>query len=344
MVQIPPNDKSTVRKLFDFYERTAGDWRRDHLGASVVGQSCNRALWYSFRWAVKKTETGRMLRLMERGRKEEEWVIEDLRSIGISVDSFDPETGKQFRFEAFGGHFSGSCDGLAVGFPEAPNALHVFECKTANEKNFKAISKNGVKAAKPEHYTQFQIYMHYFRERGYKVDRAFYVCVCKDTDDFHVERLVYDRDEAVRYMHRAESVVFSQNPLSRVSENPTWFECGFCNFKSVCHLEMPGYLERNCRTCLSSTPLRDGTWFCDLHEKTLSGEAQRSGCEKHLFIPSLLPTSWRTEDADVQSRQVFYRDRNGVPIVDGDSKLTIGAMDDGKKEESAGGRTDAKSV
>ena len=45
---------------------------RSHLGASVIGNKCKRAIWFNFRWVKKPEFSGRQLRLFNRGHKEEE--------------------------------------------------------------------------------------------------------------------------------------------------------------------------------------------------------------------------------------------------------------------------------
>lgn len=61
---------------------------RPHLGASQVGKPCERALVYSFRHAVAKRTQGRMLRLFNRGHREEPAIIGGLRKAGMEVQEF----------------------------------------------------------------------------------------------------------------------------------------------------------------------------------------------------------------------------------------------------------------
>jgi hypothetical protein len=61
---------------------------RPHLGASQVGKPCQRALVYGFRHAVVKNTEGRMLRLFNRGHREEPAIIAMLRRIGMEVQEF----------------------------------------------------------------------------------------------------------------------------------------------------------------------------------------------------------------------------------------------------------------
>ena len=61
---------------------------RDHLGGSMIGEECERKLVYSFRWAKAPAFKGRMLRLFERGHKEEFRFVSYLRRIGAEVQEF----------------------------------------------------------------------------------------------------------------------------------------------------------------------------------------------------------------------------------------------------------------
>lgn len=322
MVKLPPIGDRIAREIYQSYEENAEDWRRPHLGASIIGRECTREIWMTWRWAVKRTFEGRMLRLFKRGHLEEAWVIDDLRAIGVAIEDEDPDTGEQWQFSWLGGHFGGSCDGLIRGgVPGAPKAMHVFECKTASAKQFATLRKKGVRAAKPEHYTQMNTYIHGFRERGLKIERALYVSVCKDNDDIYTERLHFDQGSADAALHRAKLVVKLQEPPAKISQDPSRIPCAYCAMRGPCQLERVEDLERNCRTCIESTPTETGEWRCELLGRSLSVDEQREGCGKHLFIPALLP--WKVLDAHEGARAVLYEDRNGVRIVDQLRELTV---------------------
>lgn len=66
------------------------DPRRRHLGGSLIGRKCSREIWYGFRWAKKNTHSGRMLRLFNRGHREEERLVAWLRRIGVELYEFAP--------------------------------------------------------------------------------------------------------------------------------------------------------------------------------------------------------------------------------------------------------------
>lgn len=64
------------------------DGRRRHLGGSLIGRACSRMLWYSFRWAVQTKFEGRIVRLFQRGHREEFRFVEYLESIGCEVRAY----------------------------------------------------------------------------------------------------------------------------------------------------------------------------------------------------------------------------------------------------------------
>lgn len=314
MVVLPDRPDRIAQAIFGVYVEREKDWRRPHLGASSIGdENCRRLLWYRFRWAARRPLDGRVLRLFERGNREEDWIVEDLRAAGLQVEAVDPETGEQREMWFWGGHFGGSCDGIVLGVPDAPKTWHLLECKTSNKDKFRDLLKQGVRKAQPGHYAQMQTYMH-----GLKLKRALYICVCKDDDRIYSERLHYDRTFAEALIEKAQLVIASPEPLTRISEDPSWFECKLCDYRDICHLRRHEQLERNCRTCVSSTPTEDGRWICEHHQAELSIEAQKDGCAHHLLIPTLLP--WPAVAADTEQRSIEYATDSGK-IIDRNGKL-----------------------
>lgn len=315
MVKLPPPKNQIASAIYAHYERTAKDWRRDHLGASLIGdENCLRHLWYSFRWAQAPEFEGRILRLFETGQREEERVVANLKALDWRVEDVDPATDEQWRVAFVGGHVGGGSDGAVLGVIGAPKTWHLLEVKTMNERRFKVLQKEKVRKAQPGHYAQMQIYM-----KGLGLKRALYIVVCKDNDWIYVERVAFDSAYAEAMVAKAEMVVRAPEPLSKISEDPTWFECKFCNHRPICHLQQVEKLERNCRTCTSSTPMEDGTWRCEFHKAIPLPETQRVGCEDHLFVPSLLP--WDAVDACEDERYVVYQKPDGSKLIDKEMKL-----------------------
>ena len=72
--------------------RPGSNKRRRYLGGSVVGGKCTRAGWYGFHWAAEVRFPPRVLRLFDRGHREEERFVTWLRMIGANVEEYDPAT------------------------------------------------------------------------------------------------------------------------------------------------------------------------------------------------------------------------------------------------------------
>ena len=303
MATLPDAPSPTRDAIFAAYEADRDDGFRPHLGASQIGKPCERALWYDFRWVTRSGFQGRILRLFETGQLEEARLVRNLRRIGATVLEVDPETGRQWRVEAHGGHFGGSLDAVALGLIEAPKTWHVVEFKTHSAKSFRELVAKGVAGAKPQHWAQMQIYMHLTG-----LTRALYVAVCKDTDDLHIERVRADNDAAERLLAKAGRVIYAPRPPACISEDPTWFECRFCDHHDLCHGEAAAAV--TCRSCLHAAPVAGG-WQCARWDQTLGDQEQRAACARHLFIPDLVPG----EVADAGDDHVVYRMRDGATWI-----------------------------
>lgn len=305
MVALPRPEASTVRAIYAAYE--AANEHFDSLGISVgeIGAECDRALWYGFRWASQPEQIdGRKLSIFRTGDRWEEVMVDDLRRIGVDV------WGQQDRIRLVSGHVRGKCDGKALGIPEAPKTEHLCEFKSSNDAGFKEIQKKGCQLAKPLHYGQCQIGM-----QAFGLTRCLYLVTNKNDDARYVERIHYDAEYCLRMLARAERIINTAEPPSRISEDPEFFGCKFCKHRAVCH---DGARAREtCRSCLHSSPEMGGDahWSCARWGKPLSFDEQKAGCVTHLFIPGLV--AGEVVDVDDEAETITYRMRNGSIWVDG---------------------------
>lgn len=304
MSLIPESRHTTVGAILKVYEDRADDGMRPHLGASLLGNECARALWYTFRWATRRRFDGRLLRLFLTGTLEERRFLHELRQIeGVEVHERDPDTGEQFCFSAVGGHVGGSMDACAVGLPEAPKTWHIVEFKTHNDKSFADLSKKKVAAAKPLHYAQMQCYL------GWSgMERALYLACNKNTDELYGERIRFDQVTFLELMAKAERVVAATEPMEKINQDPAWYQCRFCDHHPVCHQgDLPAV---SCRTCAHATPCMtrsSGVWRCEWHDKDLTIAEQKRACQEHLFIPPLVGFA---EPVDAGEGWVAYQRRD----------------------------------
>ena len=311
MVAIPESQHTTATAIVKWYEAKPQQ-HRPHLGASIIGHKCERYIWLTWRWALKPTFPGRVLRMFDTGSREESRLVAELRGIGAEVWDTNPETGQQWRVSAFNGHFSGALDGVAKGLPEAPKTPAVLEFKTHNNKSFNDLVKKRVKESKPQHYAQMTGYMGLM-----DIDRALYMAVNKDTDDVYVEWVHFDADEFARIMDRARRLIEATTPPWRISTDKDFFECKYCSFWNHCHGGQVA--EANCRTCVHSSPVEDGQWKCSAKNMILAEHEQRRGCDEHLMIPDLVP---HADPQDGGNNWIAYRHKeSGLMFVNGPESL-----------------------
>lgn len=309
MASIPQEDQNVV-KIYKGIVENHNEARRAYLGASSIGASCSRQLWMGFRWVKKEKFDGRQLRLFETGHLEEARFTQNLRNANFLVHDVDPTTNEQFGVQFHGGHFRGHTDGVALRIEPAVHVWHLLEYKTHGEKSFKLLQKDGMIKSKPMHHAQMQVYM-----KGMNLDIGYYLAKNKNTDELYGEVVEYDEEVAHIFIDRAKTIIFDSEPSARISDNPSWYECKWCNYSDYCHgtgSDLPYELpEVNCRTCIHATPVSNGTWDCerDLNiVPILEYEDQVEACEHHKFIPNLFP-DLEFERAD--SDNVFYRSRSG---------------------------------
>jgi hypothetical protein len=281
MAKIPEPSKTTAKRIHWLYEQKK-DEPRPHLGCSIIGHSCDRYIWLSWRWAFEPTFPGRVRRLFNTGHREEERIQSDLRELDIELYTIDEESGKQISVSAVNGHFAGSVDGIGRGFIEAPKSWAVLECKTHNTKSFADLQKKGVATAKRQHYAQMQMYMGLL-----DLDRAIYIAQCKDDDELYSEWVHFDQESFDSYLARAERLIASAGLPDGISADPAWYECKWCDYQDFCHgdkVALP-----NCRTCSHATPVKDAAWQCEIHREALTYAKQKEGCKEHIFIPKMIP-------------------------------------------------------
>ena len=235
-------------------------WR---LGASVIGDDCKRRLWYKFRWVKFEEPNPRMLRLMNRGNREEARFIDWLQKSGCQVWAFD-ENGKQFKCSAVLGHFGGGIDAV-IKLPESFNfnfpLLASFKTNGTG-KGFSALSAEGMAKCKPLHWAQECSY-------GFKmnIDFVAYLNINKNDDDLYIEVVKLDHKLGKQMEDKAEIIIKSATAPARLSDNPNNKNCQYCEVKGICFNGEA--VARSCRTCANATPIDNAQWQCSVHNAVI---------------------------------------------------------------------------
>ena len=235
--------------------------RRPHLGASMLGHSCKRYLWYNFHWAYENHVGAKLNRIFRIGDATEDLIVADLARIG------KPVMDSQLRVEGYLGHGGGSIDGRI--------GQALFEAKSMNVSNFNKVKKQGVHSGFPTYYTQVQYYM-----GKLLLDTCIFVVMNKNTQELYVETIDFDEAEFIDAQATEKAVIDGDlKDFYRVGANATWHECRFCSAVDVCHTDHP--FEVNCRTCEYSLAVHKGDWLCTKKDELLSMQDQLNACRSY---------------------------------------------------------------
>lgn len=278
----------TISKDIDTYCVTKySEGSRSHLGASQIGKSCSRALWYNFRWVYFKVYTGQQYRLFQRGHFEEPRFTEYLEGIGCEVKCFDDnnleekDKGKrQIRIYGCKGHFAGSLD-ATVKLPERyqiqQEVVFLGEFKTQGTQKFAKLVEDGCQLNKYIHYCQMCVY-------GYKLGLKYgiYLVVDKNTDYLHIEVIELDWFLGKELEDKAERIIFSQVPPNKIAASADYYECKFCDYKEVCWFDKPAV--KNCRSCKRAEPICDAQWLCNYYDNVIPKDFIKIACDEWLSI------------------------------------------------------------
>lgn len=279
MVMIPPKpEQQIIERIYKAIQlsETKPTVYLGRLGSSFIGEECVRRIWLDWRGFAREQFEGRILRLFDTGHQQETRIIADLRAAGLEVWDLLPD-GEQYQFSDDTGHFVTKMDGVVKGVPESEKTAHVLEIKTHNKNSFASLVKKGVKDAKPAHYAQIQMTM---ALSG--LSRALYVSICKDDEQFYIERVKEDKTEQARLRKRVLTLVQARMRPAGVSEDGSGLDCRFCGMKAVCtHAVDP---LRHCRTCKYAEPAEEGKWVCAGTGEELSMEQQLAGCNEYTAL------------------------------------------------------------
>jgi hypothetical protein len=319
MVALPfildPTLEAADRALED---RALRDKPRRYLGMSAIGHSCERNLWYIFRWVTRTRFSAEALKRFADGHAAEDVQAQRLRLVeGVTLWTVDPKTGRQFGYTDHGGHFGGHKDGVIAGILQAPKTVHVWEHKAVNDTKLAKLEKLKAELGEKQalaawdtvYYAQAVLYMHYSQ-----LNRHYLTASSPGGRRTVSCRTEANPELALRLIAKAERIIFGKRPPARLSNDPSWFECRWCSHREICHEGQ--WSDRNCRTCLWSTPADGGGWHCGLYDYALNADEQLAGCDDHRFIPELVPGE-QVDAAEVDALWIEYRLRDGSTFIDG---------------------------
>jgi hypothetical protein len=238
MVKIPPQNDPTIMAMYKAMEEAQDKKKRDYLGASLIGNDCARQRWYAYNHMPKAPFEAKTLMNFEDGHRTEDLTAERLRMVkGIELVTHR-ENGDQYGFTALDGKFRGHCDGFIRGLIQAPKTWHIWEAKACAHKKFEEFRRMKAKFGEKQvlrewnenYYAQAQLYMHYSQ-----LNRHYLTIAGAGGREYQSCRTEYDGSVAERYIERADRIIHATQAPPKMSENPDFFKCKWCDYKDICH-------------------------------------------------------------------------------------------------------------
>lgn len=332
---ITPGKDPTLDAVDAAVERTANaELLRPYLGMSGIGHPCARKSWYDFHWCSAKRLQAETIYKFDDGNHGESVMAARLRMVnGIHLQTHDLN-GKQFGFADINGHFRGHLDGVIKGLLQAPKTQHVWEHKQVEDakqaKLEKLVAQNEKEALKQWdiiYYAQAILYMYYS-----ELTRHYLTCSSPGGRRTISVRTDESTKEAKTLIKKAEHIIASDVPVDRMTNDPAHFMCkSFCDHADLCHRTAAPKV--NCRTCAHSFPGttgENGDWYCKVHSDVIPTDFQRTGCDRHVYIPDLLVSIAEPQKGN-DDRVEYINKTNGKPFangIDGYSSHEIYAADD----------------
>lgn len=216
-----------LTKILDSAILNRLEQKRDYIGASNVGSTCERAIWYRYNSDVIPKKTAKQRRTLEIGKRLERMVINFLQEAELEVEI--PSKDNAFlAFTDAGNHkFKGHADALLLNFPYGVKSI--LEIKTARDSSFRVFQKNGLKKWYPIYYAQVQSYM------GMSgIHSAFVLAINKDTSELHDEQIHFDKSFYLSLREKSQRIIEMVEAPSRIANSPLHFVCRMCDFRNIC--------------------------------------------------------------------------------------------------------------
>ena len=208
--------------------------RREYIGGSSIGDDCKRKLQYRLLGLEPdKHFEGRTLRIFGTGNAFEDMAIGWLTRAGFNVREKD-KTGKQFGFSHYNDRIKGHVDGIIMASPFKEDYPYLWECKSANDSNWKKFKKNGVAKTNKVYFAQIVVYQYYM---GLTENPALFTVVNKNTQEIYHERVLFDSQFAQECSDKAALILKAtdaQELMPRVAFDRDHFNCRFCEFSKRC--------------------------------------------------------------------------------------------------------------
>jgi hypothetical protein len=138
---------------------------------------------------------------------------------------------------------------------------------------YSKVAEQSLSKAKPEHFDQMCQYGYH-----YKLKYGLYLIENKNDSAITIKIVELDWNRGAELERKAQEIITAKEPPNRISDNPAFQICQWCDFKDICH---DGKLpEKNCRSCKMSKPVDQRQWFCDKHSAIIPADFIPKSCSE----------------------------------------------------------------
>lgn len=207
--------------LIDKHQSTLHDDERNYIGASSIGNSCMRAIWYQYNRYPKSIVNTKLKRTRDIGKILETLIVSWLLDAGFTIER-NNITYADKTVPMLQGHF----DGILT----LRKKKYVLEIKTAKDSSFGILVKKGVKIWSEQYYAQVQAYMGMSGIKG-----AYIIALNKDTSELYDESIDFDAVYYEKLVNKANTIATAATMPTRISGSPLWWQCKMCQYNKGCH-------------------------------------------------------------------------------------------------------------
>jgi len=199
------------------------DAKRHYIGASSIGNKCDRAIWYGFKGAESSKPSPSLKTTFDIGKRLEGMLLDYMEQAGLHIVRDKPLRDASFPL------FQGHCDAILLSKAEP---IAIVDIKTANTASFSSFKSKGLIAWRESYYAQLQAYM---GMAGYS--RGVLLAIDKNTSELHHEWVTYDDIYYHELREKARKIAMATEAPEKINKNPIFFVCNMCSYRKICHAD-----------------------------------------------------------------------------------------------------------
>lgn len=200
---------------------------RRYIGASSIGKTCLRSIWYGFHGFVSDKIPPSLQITFDIGKSLEKLLMEYISISGIKVEEPNEKNNFLFCQDKDVPEMQGHMD--AVLYLDDISST-ILEIKTAKSSSFNKFKKDGLVEWSDSYNYQIQSYM------GMSgIHDAIILVINKDSSEICMENVSFDEALYVYIKIKSLSIINSVTAPPKISNNSCYYICKLCNYKEICH-------------------------------------------------------------------------------------------------------------